>query len=58
MFTGQQCLLSPLPYGVQAQAAIVVDGTPVFCGGFTASGPVLTCYSLDKTTKTWMQVSF
>ncbi len=54
---GKQCQLPPLPYGVYSQVAIVMDGTPAFCGGITSSVVLNHCYKLEKTNKTWVQVS-
>jgi hypothetical protein len=58
IFLGEQCQLSPLPYGLYGVAAIVMEGTPVFCGGennqYTG---MLKCFKLEKSTKTWVQVS-
>jgi hypothetical protein len=56
--TSKQCNLLSLPSKVYGQSAVVMDGTPVFCGGqndiFEAA---LQCYKLEKNTKNWTPVS-
>jgi hypothetical protein len=55
--TGMHCSLPFLPYGVFQQVSIVMEGTPVFCGGQSNAGTVLHCFKLEKQAKNWMQVS-
>jgi hypothetical protein len=57
--TGEQCQLPDLPYNISALTGRVLDGVPVFCGGFTGleSNPVENrCYKMDKSDKSWIQV--
>jgi hypothetical protein len=52
---GEQCQLPPLPYVLERVAATVIDGFPVFCGG--VDNQRNNCFKLEKSTKTWVQVS-
>ena len=54
---GQQCQLIAMPYSVQFQVSIAINGTPAFCGGEVATVQTLNCYKLDNNTKTWVKVS-
>jgi hypothetical protein len=56
--TGLHCLLPSLPYEVFQQVSIVMEGTPVFCGGQSNTAVfVFHCFKLVKQTQTWVQVS-
>ena len=57
--TGEQCQLPDLPYNITAHTGTVLDGVPVFCGGYTGleSNPVENkCYKMDMNDKSWIQV--
>ncbi len=51
--TGQQCQLPNLTYPIDGQVAVVMNGTPAYCGGYNS----LQCFKLDKVTRTWIKVS-
>ena len=56
--THQQCYLKArLPITVSEHSGTVLDGKPVFCGGF---GPDNSrqkgCYKYEKDNKTWINV--
>jgi len=57
--TGEQCFLANLPDKFGLHAGAVLDGVPVFCGGY---GPSNTrqkgCYKFDKVAKNWQNVSW
>ena len=58
--TGEQCYLkSKMPLTVSEHSGAVLDGVPVFCGGY---GPSNTrqkgCYKFDKVAKNWQNVSW
>ena len=54
--TGEHCTLSDLPYGVSSFSGTVMDGIPVFCGGYTHSGQSGLCQKYNIEKKEWEQV--
>ena len=54
--TGEQCFLQHLPYKVAGHSGIIMDGVPVYCGGYSTEIEA-RCFMLNKTSQVWVQVS-
>jgi hypothetical protein len=52
--TWEQCQLKDLPEPVSCQSGTVMEGTPIICGNFEGSQD--KCYSLNRTSNTWIKV--
>ena len=54
--TGGQCELNDLPFNdLSSPHGAVIDGVPVFCGGFSEGAGVKSCFKL--VDKLWTQVA-
>ena len=56
--TKEQCTLSSrLPEAVSEHTGAVIDGSPVYCGGYGTNNTRLkSCYKFDKSSQTWTNV--
>jgi hypothetical protein len=57
--TGQQCFLkSKLPLTVSEHSGTVIDGQPIFCGGYGPNNARQKgCYAYEKSEDRWRNVS-
>ena len=55
--TGEHCQLKDLPYPISGHTGLVVNGIPVFCGGYSNIYET-RCYQLNKGAQTWEQVNY
>ena len=56
--TNEQCFLrANLPRAVSEHTGAVIDGVPVFCGGYgTSNSRLKDCYKFDRAGQTWKNV--
>jgi hypothetical protein len=55
--TGKHCTLENLPFGVAAHSGIVMNGSPVFCGGYLDSSRSSSwCHKYNIRSKEWEKV--
>ena len=56
--TGEHCKLGDLPFGVAAHSGTVMNGIPVFCGGYLdSSGDSSFCHKYNIQKQEWEQVN-
>ena len=58
--TKQQCMLRErLPSPISETSGIVLDGVPIFCGGYGKDNEIQkACYKFDPQTRAWENVSY
>ena len=55
--TREHCKLGDLPFGVAAHSGTVLNGIPVFCGGFLdSSSQSRLCHKYNLQKQEWDQV--
>ncbi len=57
--TGEICQLANLTIPINSQSATVLDGFPIYCGGYfgTAGWTSDRCFKFDKAARDWTEVS-
>ena len=56
--SGEQCQLGNLPTAVGSHSGAVLDGIPIYCGGFSSDAMFgdNRCFKLDLEERKWIQV--